>query len=60
MKCVHHYVLKPGHTAVGQCKYCSEIRTFDNEYSNKGIWVNPATAQAAKENAPHKNRVGSV
>ena len=51
MECVHHYVLKSGNTAVGQCKYCSEIRTFDNEYSNHGTWVNPAAAQTAKENA---------
>jgi len=51
MKCVHHYVLKPGNSAVGQCKHCSHNRTFDNEYSNKGTWVNPAAAQAAKENA---------
>ena len=49
MKCVHHYVLKPGYSAVGQCKHCSHKRTFDNEYSNNGTRVYPAAAQAAKE-----------
>jgi len=56
MNCVHHYVLKPGNTAVGQCKHCSEIRTFDNEYQSKGRWVNPGTKKAPPEVAAQMNR----
>ena len=56
MKCVHHYVLKSGNTAVGQCKYCSEIRTFDNEFQSKRAWVNPVTKNAPPGVAVQMNR----
>lgn len=51
MKCVHHYVLKPGDSAIGQCKHCSHIRTFDSEYKINRTWAKSVLPQAPEENA---------
>ena len=56
MECVHHYVLKPGYSAVGECKHCSDVRTFDNEYRYNPVWVNPLNKQGSPEVTAQKTQ----